>query len=158
LNGAVITINPDTAFLSENSALSLWPVSCYTSGMKPADEKRIAATLAKTVAMLCVRNTALEDLHSGTTPISKTGDYSDVVVIDAEGREIPWTEVSHFDDAAMRALMRQIVNRLYTFHLMADDPGLRQTIDRWVAAAEDWDDPEIDQGLPGVGKRATPTS
>ncbi len=30
----------------------------------------------------------------------------------------------------MRALMRQIVNRLYTFHLMADDPGLREMIDR----------------------------
>ena len=59
--------------------------------MNGADEKRIAAKLAKTLAMLCVRNTALEGLHAGTTPVSKTGDYSDVVVIDAEGREIPWT-------------------------------------------------------------------
>jgi len=80
--------------------------------------------------MLCVRNTKLEDLHAGITPVSRTGDYSDIVVIDAEGREIPWTEVSHLDDETMRALMRQIVNRLYTFHLMADDPGLREMIDR----------------------------
>ncbi len=60
------------------------------------------------------------------------------------------TEVSHLDDEAMRALMRQIVNRLCTFHLMADDPALRKTIDRWVAAAGAWDDPEIDQGLLGT--------
>ncbi len=115
--------------------------------MKDADEKRIAAKLAKTLAMLCVRNTALEDLHAGIIPVTRTGDHSDVMVIDAEGRKIPWTEVSHFDDEVMRALMRQIVNRLYTFHLMADDPGLREMIDRWAVAAGAWDNPEIDQGL-----------
>ncbi len=121
--------------------------------MNDADEKRIAAKLARILAILCVRNTTLEDLHAGITPVSKTGDYSDVMVIDAEGREIPWTEVSHLDDEAMRALMRQIVNRLYTFHLMADDPGLRETIDRWAAAAGAWDDPEVDQGLLGSGEK-----
>ena len=118
--------------------------------MNDADEKRIAANLAKTLAMLCVRNTKLEDLHAGITPVSRTGDSSDVLVIDTEGREIPWTEVSHLDDETMRALMRQIVNRLYTFHLMTDDPRLRETIDRWAAAAGAWDDPEIDQGLLGA--------
>jgi len=121
--------------------------------MNEADEKRIATRLAKTLAMLCVRNTKLEDLHAGITPVSKTGDYSDVMVIDAEGREIPWTEVSHLDDETMRALMRQIVNRLYTFHLMADNLGLRETIDRWAAAAGAWDDPEIDQGLLGKDEK-----
>jgi len=126
--------------------------------MNDADEKRIAARLAKTLAMLCVRNTTLEDLHAGITPVSKTGDYSDVMVIDAEGREIPWTEVSHLDDETMRALMRQIVNRLYTFHLMADDPGLREMIDRWVATAGAWDEPEIDQGLLGAGENKASSS
>jgi len=126
--------------------------------MNDADEKRIAARLAKTLAMLCVRNTALEDLHAGITPVSKTGDYSDVMVIDAEGREIPWTEVSHLDDETMRALMRQIVNRLYTFHLMADDPGLREMIDRWAVAAGAWDDPEIDQGLLGTVEKVPQTN
>jgi len=126
--------------------------------MNDADEKRIAANLAKTLAMLCVRNTKLEDLHAGITPVSKTGDYSDVMVIDAEGREIPWTEVSHLGDEAMRALMRQIVDRLYTFHLMADNPGLRETIDRWAAAAGAWDDPEIDQGLLGTVEKVPPAS
>jgi len=79
-------------------------------GMKPADEKRIAAKLAKLMGLMCVRNTGIEGLHAGVAPITKTGDYSDVAVHDAEGRETPWTEVSHLDDETMRTRMRQIVN------------------------------------------------
>lgn len=112
--------------------------------MDPDDEKRIAAKLAKIMAMLCVRNTQLETLHAGLTPITRTGDYSDVFVLDADGRRIPWTEVSRFDEDEMRALMRDIVNRLYTFHLHADEPKLQATIERWMGVADKWDAPEID--------------
>jgi len=35
--------------------------------MKKEAEKRIAAKLAKTMAMLCVRNTHLETFHAGKT-------------------------------------------------------------------------------------------
>ena len=112
--------------------------------MDPDDEKRIAAKLAKIMAMLCVRNTQLETLHAGLTPITRTGDYSDVVVLDADGRRIPWTEVSRFDEDEMRALMRDIVNRLYTFHLHADEPKLQATIERGMGVADKWDAPEID--------------
>ena len=112
--------------------------------MDPDDEKRIAAKLAKIMAMLCVRNTQLETLHAGLTPITRTGDYSDVFVLDADGRRIPWTEVSRFDEDEMRALMRDIVNRLYTLHLHADEPKLQATIERWMGVADKWDEPEID--------------
>ncbi|MCC5993905.1 MAG: hypothetical protein JJT99_15435 [Rhodobacteraceae bacterium] len=115
--------------------------------MKPEDEKRVAANLARIMAMLCVRNTQLERLHAGLGPITRTGDYSDVFVVDADGRRIPWTEVSHIDDAEMRDLMRTIVNRLYTFHLEADDPKLQDQIERWMGAAMKWDEPEIDRRM-----------
>jgi hypothetical protein len=75
-------------------------------------EKRIAAKLARIMAMLCVRNTHLEKIHAGRTPVTRTGDYTDVFVVDADGRRIPWTEVSHIDEDEMRALMQHIVNRL----------------------------------------------
>ena len=115
--------------------------------MNPDDEKRIAAKLAKIMAMLCVRNTQLETLHAGLTPITRTGDYSDVFVLDADGRRIPWTEVSRIDEAEMRALMRDIVNRLYTFHLHSDEPKLQAQIERWMGVADKWDAPEIDQRM-----------
>ena len=112
--------------------------------MNRNDEKRIAAKLAKTMAMLCVRNTRLETIHAGRTPVTRTGDWSDVTVVDADGNRIPWTDVSHVSDDQMRDLMRDIVNRLYTFHLCADEPGLQAEIERWMTVAGKWDEPEID--------------
>ena len=115
--------------------------------MKPAEEERIAARLAKLMAMICVRNTGIEELHAGTVPVTHTGDYSDVFITDADGRQIPWSDASHLDDDQMRNLMRQIVDRLYTFYLKADDPGFRDHLDRWLTLAERWDEPKLDDAF-----------
>lgn len=118
--------------------------------MKEADEERIAARLAKLLAMICVRNTGIEDLHAGTVPVTHTGDFSDVFVTDADGRRMAWTDVSHMDDGAMRDLMRQIVDRLYTFHMNRDDPQFRDHLDRWLKKSGTWDDPKLDRALLAV--------
>ncbi|MBR7651738.1 hypothetical protein KCX83_05300 [Brucella oryzae] len=120
-------------------------------------EKRIAAKLARTMAMLCVRNTHLETIHAGRTPVTRTGDWSDVAVVDADGNRIAWTDVSHISDDEMRDLMQDIVNRLYTFHLCADDPKQQAEIQKWMAVAGKWDEPEIDQRMiGGAGNWPTP--
>ena len=116
--------------------------------MKKEDEDRIAARLAKVMAMMCVRNTKLEKFHAGPVPVTRAGDYSDVMVVDAEGRRIPWTEVSRIDDVEMRELMKDIVNQLYTFQMRIDDPGFQAWIDRWAAVAEKWDEPEMNDAFP----------
>lgn len=120
---------------------------CYHPAMRKEDEERIAARLAKVMAMICVRNTKLEDIHAGVVPVTKTGDYSDVFVLDAEGRKIPWPKVSHIDDAQMRELMKEIVNRLYTFQMRIDDPEFQAWIDRWDVVSRKWDEPELEQRL-----------
>ena len=74
-----------------------------------------APAFARILALMCVRQSRLENLHRGLSPITRTGDYSDVVVVDADGRRIPWPEVSRFDQNEMRDLMREIVNKIYTF-------------------------------------------
>lgn len=51
-------------------------------------DDRLEALLVRTMAQQCMRNTALEDIHAGTAPVTRTGDYSDVTVVDAEGRRI----------------------------------------------------------------------
>lgn len=112
--------------------------------MKVEDEERIAANLSKIMAMICIRNTRLEDLHAGVQPVTLTGDYSDVHVVDGTGQTIPWHKVSHIDDAQMAALMREIVNRLFTFHMRRDDPSFRDHLDRWMTASNRWDNPGID--------------
>ena len=119
--------------------------------MDKDSEERIAAKLARVMAMMCVRNTKLEDLHAGRVPITRTGDYSDVFVVDADGRKIPWPEISRIDDDEMGALLRDVVNRLYTFHLKTDDPRLRAEIERWMTVAGKWDEPELDLRMFGSG-------
>ncbi len=114
-------------------------------------EKRIAAKLARTMAMLCVRNTHLETIHAGRTPVTRTGDWSDVAVVDADGNRIAWTDVSHISDDEMRDLMQDIVNRLYTFHLCADDPKLQAEIEKRMTVVGKWSEPEIDHRM--IGRR-----
>ena len=119
-------------------------ICSYSGQMNRDDEKRIAAMMAKTLAMMCVRNTALETLHSGIVPVTHAGDYSDVRVIDADEREIAWNDASHIDDDQMRALMKEIVNRVYTFYISIDDEEFRDRIDRWAWLTDCWDEPDSD--------------
>ena len=122
--------------------------------MAPDDEQRIAAQLARLMAVICVRNSRLENLHAGRVPVSHTGDGSDIVVEDGDGNRIPWSEVSRIDDDEMRALMREIVDRLYTFQLRIDDPAFRAEIERWAAATAHWDAPKPDAVLSALPAKA----
>jgi len=70
--------------------------------------------LAKYPVQRCFRNSTLEDLHAGTAPDSKAGDYSDVLVVTPFG-EIPWRRLSRFDDGEMKTLMIDVVQRVYDF-------------------------------------------
>ncbi|WP_246567431.1 hypothetical protein [Gemmobacter fulva] len=49
----------------------------------------------------------------------------------------------------MRDLMREIVNRLYTFHVNCDDPEFLHRADRWMTVAGKWDEPELDRKFLG---------
>ncbi|MBF0247329.1 MAG: hypothetical protein HQL36_04565 [Alphaproteobacteria bacterium] len=112
--------------------------------MDTEKEKQNGAKLAKVMALMCVRNTGLENIHAGRSPISETGDYSDVFVHDAQGRKIPWTDISHIDDEEMKALMKEIVNRLYTFLLHIDDLDFQALMERWATVSRKWDEPELE--------------
>jgi len=102
----------------------------------------IASQLAKAITVLCVRNTFLEELHSGKTPASKTGDYSDVKVVTPYG-EIPWQQLSRISDEEMKRLMKEIVNKVYTFLCRQDDPAFLQSFLAFGKRnAVRWDEPE----------------
>lgn len=115
--------------------------------MDEALQRGLHAELTKAMALFCVRNPRLENLHAGIVPVTKTGDHSDVTVIDAEGRRLPWSEVSRFDDDAMRDLMRQVVDRLFTFQQFLDDPRVLRLMRRWSTVTRHWDEPKMDQVL-----------
>ena len=43
--------------------------------------------------------------------------------------------------------MRQVVNRLNSFQLLAGDPGFQKWMARWETVARKWDEPELDAGF-----------
>ena len=110
-------------------------------------EQRLIASVSKSMAMMCVRNTMLEDIHAGIEPVSRTGDFTDVMVIDANGRRIPWPEVSRIGNEEMGRLMRQVVNRLYTFQAKADDLHFVAKMDWALAEPWRWDESEFDETI-----------
>lgn len=95
----------------------------------------IALALVET----CVRNTQLEDLHAGSFPGSVVGDYSDVKVVSPYG-EIPWANLSRISDEEMKALMIEIVDRVFTFLQYPEE--LAQ-----LGSAINWNRPQLDPNL-----------
>jgi hypothetical protein len=101
----------------------------------------IAKRLALGMALMCVRNTCIEDIHAGVEPTSKAGDFSDVKVVTPFG-EIPWNNLSRIGDDEMREFMKQVVDRLYTVLLRLDDPEFVGRMDRYARrATARWDEP-----------------
>jgi hypothetical protein len=112
------------------------------------NQKKSQSEFAKMMAAACVRRGYLEKLHAGLTPVTTAGDYSDVKVIDAEGREIPWNQVSRINQDEMKTLMTGVVNRIHTFlartmFSASEDKAFHQALDRAVAPwTTAWDEPE----------------
>lgn len=110
--------------------------------------KKSQGEFAKLMAAACVRRGYLEKLHYGTSPVTRTGDYSDVNVVDAEGKVIPWNEVSRINQREMKTLMTGVVNRMHTFlartlFSASEDKAFEQALGRaaapWTRA---WDEPQ----------------
>ena len=70
------------------------------------EEEQLVASISKSMAMMCARNIMLEDLHAGSEPVIRSGDFTDVMVVDANGRKIAWPEVSRIGEEEMGRLMR----------------------------------------------------
>jgi hypothetical protein len=112
-------------------------------------EKESQAEFAKIIVAACVRRGYLEKLHEGITPVTHAGDYSDVKIIDADGREIPWSRVSRINDHEMRLLISGIVDRVHTFlartlFCAGEDEAFLKAINRTaVPWTKGWDDPHF---------------
>lgn len=123
-------------------------------------DRKQARQLALGIAVSCVRNTFLEDLHAGTGLSSETEDYSDVKVISPYG-EIEWADLSRISDDEMRRLMKEVVNKLYSVLLRLDEPKIVAAV--MINAqrmANKWDKPQDDKpfvaAMVSISERAMP--
>ncbi len=131
--------------------------ACMSDKIKKAPKfskrlKEQIERLAKLITLNCARNTFIEDLHSGTFPGTKTGDYSDVKVVTPYG-EIPWNELSRISDGEMKKLNQEIVNKIFTFllHYQEEAPPIGP---HYLWFPNDWDAAEIDQKIKSIWDRA----
>jgi sporulation protein YlmC with PRC-barrel domain len=117
-------------------------------------EKLNIKDLALYIAHNCYRNTFIEDLHSGISPSSKTGDFSDVKVVTPYG-EIPWEKVSRISDIEICKLNKEVVDKIYTvlYHLVVkgsipmncfmmpegwDEPKINKDMNKWFLKFKEW--------------------
>ena len=106
-----------------------------------------AANMAKMMELLRVADSKLGEFGEGERPVTKAGDYSDVVVVDAEGRIVPWQRVAHFDAAEMGRMRREIVDKLFTFLLNFEEPELAALRDHRRDETSKWQRPREESGL-----------
>ncbi len=116
-------------------------------------EERALAQATRQLVVNCVRNTVLEHFHAGRAPVTKTGDYSDIKIIDAEGTEITWNEASRITDSEMKEFIKQVVNRTYTFLNFWEDDEFQELMARYNFSTSKWDAPQTDTKM--LGKALT---
>jgi hypothetical protein len=113
-----------------------------------ASPEKTTSEFSKIMTAACVRRGYLEKLHAGITPITRTGDFSDVKVIDADGREIPWNQISRINQDEMKTLITGVVNRIHTFlartiFSTTEDKAFMQAVDRAATPwTKNWDEPK----------------
>ena len=105
------------------------------------------ADMAKMMGLMCVADSKLGEFGEGQRPVTRTGDYSDVVVVDADGRIIPWQRVARFDAAEMDRTRREIVDKLFTFLWNMEEPELTAVRDHRRDETSEWHGPREDSGL-----------
>ena len=105
------------------------------------------AGMAKTMGLMCVADSKLGEFGEGQRPVTRTDDYSDVVVVDADGRIIPWQRVARFDATEMDRAMREIVDKLFTFLWNMEEPELAALRDHRRDETSEWHRPREDSGL-----------
>jgi len=110
--------------------------------MEDEEMEEFLKGMAKRITLHCARN-PLENIHAGIGPSSKTGDYSDVKVIDGYGIEIPWNKLSRISDEEMKKLNISMCNKIYTFLY---GMFMYKRMDNFLFYEPSyWNEPEIDK-------------
>ncbi len=99
--------------------------------------------LANAITVLRVHNNpTLETIHKGKSPISETGDFSDVFVIDGKGNKIPWNEISRITQYEMKSFMKNVSNHIYDFLCnIGDEKFLDKFMEFGMRQTMNWDLP-----------------
>ena len=106
-----------------------------------------SANMAKMMGLMCVADSKLGESAEGQRPSIMTGDDSEVVVLAAERRIIPWRRVARFDAAEIGRTRREIVGKLFRFLWNMEEPELAALRDHRRDETSEWRRPRKEFGL-----------
>ena len=89
----------------------------------------------------CIRNSKIENIHSGKEVRTKTGDYSDVKIVTPYG-ELAWNEVSKISQEEMREIKDNVRKSIQNFIATAkEEYGIDINFDKnsvWTKKIEEY--------------------
>jgi hypothetical protein len=100
--------------------------------------------IAKILASQGFRNnTPIEDIHAGTWPKNKKGNYAaekEIIVTTLDGGDkIPWSACSRINDLEMKQLNKAVVNNIYSLLCLLEEFG---TLPGIMPPPHNWDEPK----------------
>lgn len=102
------------------------------------EEKRIAQKMAKALAFMCLNDHFKLPLHSGLSPVSHTGDYTDVIITDAKGRKLVWSQVCRVSYPEREKMMQDVADGIYDFLLNVETEAFARRLEDAYRASTHW--------------------
>lgn len=107
------------------------------------DERLVAERMAKALAFLCLNEHFKQPLHNGKQPLSKTGDYTDVFITDADGRRIIWCQACRVSAVEKTMIIEDVVSGIYDFLLNMESDAFGRRLEEAYKASKDWKGPRL---------------
>lgn len=108
------------------------------------DERTLMNLAVSIVANCMTSGSTMKMLNAGKEVASKTGDYSDVTIIDAEGNKSTWAETAKILHKDMDAIKKDVTDHIYTFLTnMGNELYLDDFLDRGKRNSINWEEPEL---------------
>lgn len=102
------------------------------------DERIVAKKMAKALAFLCLTEHFKLPLHNGSFPVSKTGDYTDVFVTDAEGHRTIWCQTCRVSYHEREMMIEDVADGIYDFLLNIETDSYARKLEDAYGASVRW--------------------
>lgn len=102
------------------------------------NERLVAKKMAKALAFLCLNEHFKLPLHNGDNPVSKTGDYTDVFITDAEGNQMIWCQTCRVSYHEREMMVEDVANGIYDFLLNIETDSYARRLEDAYRASVHW--------------------
>ena len=104
----------------------------------PVKENLVAKKMARALAFMCLNEHFKLPLHSGHSPVSHTGDYSDVTITDAKGRQMAWSHACRVSYHEREKMVSDVADGIYDFLLNIEKEAYARRLEDAYRASVHW--------------------